>query len=91
MTGRPLGSKGKERLTGSSLMTVKEVCGHLRIHRSTLYGMIKAGGIPHFRVGREYRFDREEIDVWSGGAKTLTQTVPKANDPRESSARLPSR
>ncbi len=51
---------------------VKEVCGYLRIHRNTLYGMIKAGSIPHFRVGREY-FNREEIDAWSRSEATTNR------------------
>jgi excisionase family DNA binding protein len=70
MNGRPQGSKRKERLTESPIMMVKEVCDYLRIHRSTLYGMIQAGSIPHFRVGREYRFNREEIDAWSRSEAT---------------------
>ena len=46
-------------------MMVKEVCDYLQIHRDTLYGLIKTSNIPHFRLGREYRFNREQIDVWS--------------------------
>ena len=45
-------------------MTMAEVGSYLRIHRSSLYRLIRAAGIPYFRVGSGYRFNREEIDAW---------------------------
>ena len=44
------------------VMNVNEACDYLRIHRSTLYRMIKRGGFPHFRIGASYRFNREALD-----------------------------
>jgi excisionase family DNA binding protein len=48
----------------SPVMNVAEVCEYLRIHRSTLYRLIKAGQFPHFRLGSDYRFTYEAIDQW---------------------------
>ena len=48
----------------SPTMTVAEVCAYLRIHRSTLYRLIKAGKIPCYRIGSDYRFNREQIERW---------------------------
>ena len=48
----------------SQTMTVSEVCALLRIHRSSLYRLIKAGELPAFKIARDYRFDREDIDRW---------------------------
>ena len=48
-------------------MTAAEVCDFLRIHRNTLYRLAKAGGIPYFIVGKDYRFNRETIEKWSKG------------------------
>jgi excisionase family DNA binding protein len=50
--------------TVSPVMTVKGICAYLRIHNTTLYRLIKADKIPHFRVGSDYRFNREWIDQW---------------------------
>jgi excisionase family DNA binding protein len=49
---------------GSPVMTVNEVCAYLRVHRSTLYRLLKAGRIPYFRMGSDYRFNREQIKNW---------------------------
>ena len=65
MRGRPKDSKGKPRAGGDSVvMTVSEVSDYLRINRATVYKMIKANQIPHFRIGSDYRFNRAAIDAW---------------------------
>lgn len=45
-------------------MNVAELCASFKIHRSTIYRLIKRGMIPHFRIGSDYRFNREAIDQW---------------------------
>jgi excisionase family DNA binding protein len=50
--------------TISSMMTADEVCELLRIHRTTLYRLLKAGDIPAFRIGSDWRFQREAIEKW---------------------------
>jgi excisionase family DNA binding protein len=49
-------------MTLSPVMTVTEVCEFLHIHRATLYRMLKRGEIPFFRIGRDYRFNRDQIE-----------------------------
>ncbi len=39
-----------------SFMTVEDVAEMLRINKSTVYRMAKAGRIPATRVGRQWRF-----------------------------------
>ena len=46
------------------VVTVKEVCGLLRIHQSTLYKLVRAGRIPSFRVGSDWRFQQDLIERW---------------------------
>lgn len=50
-------------------LTVPEVAKLLRMSRQTIYNMVKAGDIPHFRVGTKVRFNRADIDA-------LMQTKP---------------
>lgn len=44
-------------------MTVDEVAKLLRVSRQTIYNMIRAGKIPHFRVGNKVRFPRADIEA----------------------------
>ncbi|MGO9454979.1 MAG: helix-turn-helix domain-containing protein [Candidatus Binataceae bacterium] len=63
----------------NSVMTFKEVCEYLHIHPSTLYRLIRKGGLPPlpaFRMGADYRFNREQIDKWIAG-KERSQACPK--------------
>jgi excisionase family DNA binding protein len=45
-------------------MTVKDLAGYLRIHPSTIYHQLKLGQLPAFKVGSDWRFNRESIDRW---------------------------
>jgi len=63
----------------STVMTVSEVCEYLRIHRSTLYRLIKTGDLPHFRLGSDYRFNREAIALrCKPGGEHLTRSESAA-------------
>lgn len=44
-------------------MTVPEVAKLLRMSRQTIYNMVKAGDIPHFRIGNKVRFNRADLDA----------------------------
>ena len=46
------------------ILTVKEVCQLLKIHHTTLYRLVKAGEIPSFRIGSDYRFQQDLIERW---------------------------
>jgi excisionase family DNA binding protein len=46
------------------IMTADEVAELLHIHPTTVYRLVKQRRIPAFRVGGDYRFNREAIDHW---------------------------
>jgi excisionase family DNA binding protein len=46
------------------LMTVHDLSIYLRVHPSTIYRLIRAGKLPAFKVGSDWRFKVEEIDRW---------------------------
>ena len=48
------------------LMTIKEVADYLRVSRTRLYQLARAGEVPAKRVGHLWRFDKAEIDSWLG-------------------------
>ena len=57
-------------------LTVPEVAKLLRMSRQTIYNMVKAGDIPHFRVGNKVRFNRADLDALMQ-TKTVTTGEPK--------------
>jgi len=46
----------------SDLMTSAEVAQYLQVNRSTLYKLIRRGQIPVFKIGADYRFNRDAIE-----------------------------
>jgi excisionase family DNA binding protein len=52
------------------VMTVMEVAEYLHVHPSTIYRLLRKQEIPAFRVGSDWRFNRESIDSWRTGRET---------------------
>jgi len=46
------------------VMTMDEVAEYLRVHRTTIYRLIKRHKIPAFRVGRNWHFNIEDVNRW---------------------------
>lgn len=45
-------------------LSIDQVCGYLKLKKSTLYSMVKSDEITHYRVGRLIRFKKEDVDAW---------------------------
>jgi excisionase family DNA binding protein len=50
--------------TPRRIITVAEIAEYLNVHRNTIYRLVGKGQIPSFRIGIDYRFDRDVIDKW---------------------------
>jgi excisionase family DNA binding protein len=48
----------------ASILTVETVAEYLRVHRSTIYRLLKKKQLPAFKIGSDWRFNRESIDRW---------------------------
>jgi excisionase family DNA binding protein len=48
----------------SDLLTTAEVCAWLRCDIRSAYRFIKRDRMPHYRVGRGYRFRRADLERW---------------------------
>ncbi len=48
----------------SELMTVAETCLYLKITTRTLYRYIQNRQIPAFKLGKEWRFVRSDLEQW---------------------------
>lgn len=64
-----------------ALMTMSEIAQELNNSPHTIRSWVRAGFIPHLRVGRQIRFDLDEVRAWlkrrsCQGQDTLA-TAPK--------------
>ena len=50
--------------TQPRVLTVRELAGYLRIHQVTVYRLLREQKLPAFRIGSDWRFNREEIERW---------------------------
>ena len=48
----------------AKVITISELSEYLRVHRSTLYRLLKKHQLPGFRIGSDWRFNIEAIDRW---------------------------
>lgn len=53
--------------SGAKVITIGELSAYLRVHRSTLYRLLKKGQLPAFKIGSDWRFNLETIDQWRMG------------------------
>jgi excisionase family DNA binding protein len=48
----------------SELMTAEETCRYLKITSRTLYRYLRSRQIPAFKLGKEWRFVRSDLEQW---------------------------
>lgn len=46
------------------LMTIEEVAAYMQVSRFTIYRLAKGHSIPATKIGRQWRFQKEEINRW---------------------------
>ena len=64
--------KGEIGMTGD-ILTATEVAGRLRVSLPWLYKQIKAGVIPHLKVGGVIRFRESDLNNWMDANKIENQ------------------
>jgi excisionase family DNA binding protein len=50
-----------------AFLTTEEVLEYLQVNLRTVYRLIKSKSIPAVRVGRQWRFKKQDIDAWLEG------------------------
>ena len=48
----------------NELLTVEETCRYLKITPRTLYRYLRSRKIPAFKLGKEWRFVRSDLEQW---------------------------
>ncbi|HXF06808.1 MAG TPA: helix-turn-helix domain-containing protein [Blastocatellia bacterium] len=46
------------------VFTLKEVAAYLNVHPDTVRRYVKRGELPAFKIGSDWRFNKESIDLW---------------------------
>ncbi len=62
------------------LLTLSEVSTFLKVPKSTIYKLARERRLPGHKVGKHWRFVREEIEAWvqnAGGESTLVGAGPQ--------------
>jgi excisionase family DNA binding protein len=67
--------------TELKVLTVNELSDYLRVHRSTIYRLLKRGQLPGFKIGSDWRFNIEAIDRWrlEQGGQTMLDEADAAS------------
>ena len=63
--------------SSTKVLTVNELAEYLRVHRSTIYRLLKKGQLPGFKIGSDWRFNTEAIEQWR-----LRQSTASLEQPR---------
>jgi len=50
-------------------LTLDELASYLKISRSKIYQMSQNAEIPASKIGKQWRFNQEEIDTWMKNKK----------------------
>lgn len=45
-------------------MTLAEIAKYLGVHQMTVYRMLKAGRLPGFKLGHQWRTKKDVLDAW---------------------------
>jgi excisionase family DNA binding protein len=51
-------------IISKEIMTAKEVAQYLSIHPLTVHKYARAGKIPAFKIGTDWRFHKKSLEKW---------------------------
>jgi nitrogen PTS system EIIA component len=57
----------------AEVLTLFDAAKLLQVSEKTLSAQARAGAVPHFRIGKQYRFNRQELLDWARSGKSPSQ------------------
>jgi excisionase family DNA binding protein len=60
----------------TEMLTAKDIQDLLQVDRSTIYRMAEAGRLPAVKVGKQWRFPRDQVNTWLGAQATPAAAPP---------------
>lgn len=69
----------------TAVLDAREACAYLAVRPWTLYGLVRAGELPHTRVGKSLRFRLVDLDAYLAAhtSKTWERVDGRGRPPRE--------
>ena len=63
-------------------LSITEICKYLGVSNDTVYKWIDKHGMPAHRMGRLWKFKKDEVDAWvkAGGAAEPAETDKKGKE-----------
>jgi len=58
-------------------LTLEQIAEYLQLNTSSIYKIAQTGKIPAYKVGRQWRFRKEEIDAWVERRKVIKKKDKK--------------
>ena len=49
---------------GDNVLTIRDIADYLKVTEKTVYTLAQQRRIPAFKVGGQWRFRREDIEMW---------------------------
>jgi excisionase family DNA binding protein len=58
-------------------LSITEICEHLGVSNDTVYKWIDKNNMPAHRMGRLWKFKKDEVDKWvkAGGAVKINKRI----------------
>jgi excisionase family DNA binding protein len=65
-----------------AVLTLRETAEMLKVHPCTIYRLIRRQKLPAFKLGSDWRFNREQLDKWRLELPTATTNGSKGKHAR---------
>jgi len=67
-------------MTDDRWLSVDEIATHLGVKRDTIYKWIERKGMPAHKVGRLWKFRKDEVDGWVRSSGTYGKKMPHEDE-----------
>ena len=60
-------------------LSISEICKHLGVSNDTVYKWINKYGMPAHRMGRLWKFKKDQVDAWVEAGSAAENTKKDSN------------